>query len=61
MGTWPTWGEEPMHYLLQTMKGTITSPVMKWGFATGYGVEWHFPRSVMWMATAKRAPHGKPR
>ncbi|MGB9590178.1 MAG: hypothetical protein ACP5QG_08085 [candidate division WOR-3 bacterium] len=41
-GTWPTWSGEPTHKSVQLMKGAITSPVIKWGFATGNGVEWQF-------------------
>jgi len=42
MGTWPMWGGEPTHQSVQLMKGAITSPVIKWRFATGADVEWQY-------------------
>ncbi len=41
-GTWPMWGGEPTHRSVQLMKGAITSPVIKWRFATLADVEWQF-------------------
>jgi outer membrane protein assembly factor BamB len=41
-GKWPTWGGEPSHVSVQLIKGAITTPVIKWRFATGDMVEWQF-------------------
>jgi len=42
MGNWPMWGGEPSHQSVQLLKGAITSPVIKWRFATEADVEWQF-------------------
>ena len=42
-GQWFMWGGENSHQSLQTMKGAITSPVLKWGLdLQGKWVEWQF-------------------
>ncbi|MEO0146769.1 MAG: FG-GAP-like repeat-containing protein, partial [candidate division WOR-3 bacterium] len=42
LGTWPMWGGEPTHKSVQLMRGAITTPTIKWRFATGDAVEWQF-------------------
>ncbi len=41
-GNWPMWGATPKHKSVQRMPGAITTPVIKWRFATGGGVEYQF-------------------
>ena len=41
-GNWPMWGGEPSRQSVQLLKGAITSPVIKWRFATGSSVERQF-------------------
>ncbi|MEO0180554.1 MAG: FG-GAP-like repeat-containing protein [candidate division WOR-3 bacterium] len=43
IGTWPMWGGDLAHSSVQIMRGAITSPVIKWRFATGwYNGPWQF-------------------
>ncbi len=41
-GPWPMWGGDVRHTGLQTMRGAITSPVIKWRFAPGDWTESQF-------------------
>ena len=41
-GTWTMWAGDPNHQCLQTLKGAITSPVVKWGFDGGSYFEYQF-------------------